>query len=112
MAGANQWWARRVDAESPAAGWIKRGGEAMNDVDYQSTLECLRIAARLIMPLDLDGFLQRAEALAQGEAECESHLSIRCLARLARAMREESGARGDGASVVRSAAPIASAPAV
>jgi hypothetical protein len=83
----------------------------MNDVDYQSTLECLRIAARLIMPLDLDGFLQRAEALAQGEAECESHLSIRCLARLARAMREDAAAREDGASAARSAPPIASAPA-
>jgi hypothetical protein len=101
-----------VDAESPAAGQTKRGGEAMNDVDYQSTLECLRIAARLIMPLDLDGFLQRAEAFAQGEAECESHLSIRRLARLARAMREDGGARGDGASVVRPAPRIASAPAV
>jgi hypothetical protein len=100
-----------VDAESPAAGWTKRGGKAMNDVDYQSTLECLRIAARLIMPLDLDGFLQRAEALAQGEAECESHLSIRRLARLARAMREESGAREDRASVVGPAARIASSPA-
>ncbi len=43
------------------------GGGAMNDVDYQSTLECLRIAARLIMPLDLDGFLERAEALAEAD---------------------------------------------
>jgi hypothetical protein len=34
----------------------------MNDVDYRSTLECLRIAARLIMPLDLDGFLKRIES--------------------------------------------------
>src|ERR1700688_392534 len=69
------------------------GGEAMNDVDYQSTLECLRIAARLIMPLDLDGFLDRAEALAQAEADCESRLGIRRLARLARAMREDDRAR-------------------
>jgi hypothetical protein len=67
------------------------GMPAMNDVDYQSTLECLRIAARLIMPLDLDGFLQRAETLAQAETDCESRLGIRRLARLARAMRDHDG---------------------
>jgi hypothetical protein len=80
------------------------GGEAMNDVDYQSTLECLRIAARLIMPLDLDGFLERAEALAQAEADCESRLGIRRLARLARAMREDDRAR-ENAAVARCSAP-------
>jgi hypothetical protein len=72
------------------------GATIMNDMDYQSTLECLRIAARLIMPLDLDGFLQRAEALAQAQPDCESSLDIRRLARLARAMRD-SGNEAAGA---------------
>jgi hypothetical protein len=70
----------------------------MNDVDYQSTLECLRIAVRLIMPLDLDGFLERAEALAQAEADGESRLGIRRLARLARAIRDDDGARENAAA--------------
>jgi hypothetical protein len=63
----------------------------MNDVDYRSTLECLRIAVRLIMPLDLDGFLERAEALADRETDAESRLSVRRLLRLARTMRDEGG---------------------
>jgi len=67
----------------------------MNDVDYRSTLECLRIAARLIMPLDLEGFLERAEALAERETDGESRLSVRRLAKLARTMREEGGTSED-----------------
>jgi hypothetical protein len=59
----------------------------MNDADYQSTLECLRIAMRLIMPLDLDGFLARVEHLP-GAAQSQASAEIRRLARLARAMRE------------------------
>lgn len=76
----------------------------MNDVDYQSTLECLRIAARLIMPLDLDGFLERAEALAKAEADFESRLGIRRLARLARAMRDDDGV-GENAAAAKFAPP-------
>jgi hypothetical protein len=64
----------------------------MNDIDYQSTLECLRIAARLIMPLDLDGFLQRVAALENHGGQDES-LSLRRLARIAQAIRDEGGAR-------------------
>ena len=81
----------------------------MNDVDYQSTLECLRIAARLIMPLDLDGFLKRAEALEQAEADCESRLGLRRLAKLARAMRDDDRARENAAAVQCSAPRIAEA---
>jgi hypothetical protein len=83
----------------------------MNDVDYRSTLECLRIAARLIMPLDLDGFLKRAEALADGETKGESRLSVQRLARLARTMREEGGTSEDhcGRPLLRVATPQPSA---
>ncbi len=81
----------------------------MNDVDYQSTLECLRIAARLIMPLDLDGFLERAEAMAQAEADCESRLGLRRLAKLARAMRDDDRARENAAAAQSSAPRIAEA---
>lgn len=62
----------------------------MNDVDFRSTLECLRIAARLIMPLDLDGFLKRTDSLEQTEADREA-LSLRSLARIAKAIRDEGG---------------------
>lgn len=57
----------------------------MNDIDYRSTLECLRIAARLIMPLDLDGFLERVAASEQHQS-----LEVRRLARIAQAMRDDS----------------------
>jgi hypothetical protein len=81
----------------PMAGPKSGRGEAMNDADYQSTLECLRIAMRLITPLDLDGFLKRVETSESSEPDGESRLSIRRLARLARAMREEAGAAEDSA---------------
>lgn len=74
----------------------------MNDSDYRSTLECLRIAARLIMPLDLDGFLQRVDALKEVEGDGES-LTARRLARLAEAMRDTGLAKSDGASCVGAA---------
>ena len=63
----------------------------MNDFDYRSTLECLRIAARLIMPLDLDGFLKRVESVELNDADSDS-VSLRRLARIAKAMRDEDGA--------------------
>jgi len=68
----------------------------MNDVDYRSTLECLRIAARLIMPLDLDGFLKRIESAEQAEADRES-LGLRRLARIAKAIRDEDAAQASSA---------------
>jgi hypothetical protein len=70
----------------------------MNDVDYRSTLECLRIAARLIMPLDLDGFLKRIESGEQAEADRES-LGLRRLARIAKAIRDEDAASSTSACV-------------
>ncbi|MGO9058540.1 MAG: hypothetical protein ACLQU2_14310 [Candidatus Binataceae bacterium] len=76
----------------------------MNDSDYRSTLECLRIAARLIMPLDLDGFLERVAALEAREAEGES-LSVRRLARIAEVMRDEGIAERNRASCIRPAPP-------
>jgi hypothetical protein len=75
----------------------------MNDDDYRSTLECLRIAARLIMPLDLDGFLKRIESAEQGEADRES-LGLRRLARIAKAIRDEDGMPSSSACVGSGAA--------
>jgi hypothetical protein len=88
----------------PMAGPNSGRGEAMNDADYQSTLECLRIAMRLITPLDLDGFLQRVDALESSESDGESRLSIRRLARLARAMREDAGGPQNAAAPSAAAA--------
>lgn len=68
----------------------------MNDVDYRSTLECLRIAARLIMPLDLDGFLRRIESVEYGEADREL-LGLGRLARIAKAVRDGDGAPASSA---------------
>jgi hypothetical protein len=87
-----RWWTIREscghDAGNPVAKRTETvGGEVMNDIDYRSTLECLRIAARLIMPLDLDGFLERVAALEEHEAGHQS-LSVGRLARIAKAMRD------------------------
>ena len=74
----------------------------MNDSDYRSTVECLRIAARLIMPLDLDGFLKRVDALVEHERADEA-FSLQRLARIAEAVRDQGIAKSDGASRIRPA---------